>query len=139
MRISGERIKRTRPIQTEIYVVAVDVEMVIPVDGPSKPCYEAETMRFLREVKEHAERNELNWMTQHGKVYAAVGSAYKAIRRLVRIFIRWQIVASDFFGLDTATNVRRERTDGYQPHSSIAGRVKRASQAKWNSARETGD
>lgn len=29
-------------IQTEKYVVAVEVEMVIPVDDPSKPCYESE-------------------------------------------------------------------------------------------------
>jgi hypothetical protein len=38
MRIPGERIKRTRLIQTEKYVVAVEVEMVIPVDDPSEPC-----------------------------------------------------------------------------------------------------
>ena len=41
MRISGERIKRTRLIQTERYVVAVDVEMVIPADDPTEPCHEA--------------------------------------------------------------------------------------------------
>ena len=52
MRISGERIKRTRLIQTERYVVAVDVEMMIPADDPSEPCYEAETVKFLKEVKD---------------------------------------------------------------------------------------
>ncbi|MDA1052803.1 MAG: hypothetical protein O3C40_20305 [Planctomycetota bacterium] len=66
---------RTRLIQTEKYVVAVDVEMVIPADDPSEPCYEAEAVKFLREVKERAERDELNWLKQHGKVYAAVGAA----------------------------------------------------------------
>ncbi len=45
MRIPGERIKRTRLIQTEKYVIAVEVEMVIPVDDPSEPCYESETSR----------------------------------------------------------------------------------------------
>jgi hypothetical protein len=75
MRIPGERIKKTRLIQTEKYVVAVDVEMVIPADDPSEPCYEAETVNFLREVKERAERDELAWLIQHGKVYAAVGAA----------------------------------------------------------------
>ena len=75
MRISGERIKRTRLIQTERYVVAVQVEMVVPADDPSEPCYEAETVKFLREVKERAERDELNWLKQHGKVYAAVEAA----------------------------------------------------------------
>jgi hypothetical protein len=75
MRIPGKRIKRTRLIQTERYVVAVDVEMVIPTDDPSEPCYEAETVKFLKEVKERAERDELSWLKQHGKVYAAVGAA----------------------------------------------------------------
>ena len=75
MRIAGERIKRTRLIQTEKYVVALEVEMVIPIDDPSEPCYEAETVQLLREVREHAERGDLDWLTQKGKVYAAVGAA----------------------------------------------------------------
>jgi hypothetical protein len=75
MRVSGERIKRTRLIQTENYVVAVEVEMVIPVDDPSEPCYEAETVQLLREVKEHAEKGDVTWLMQKGKVYAAVEAA----------------------------------------------------------------
>ena len=75
MRIPGQRVKRTRLIQTDKYVVAVEVEMVIPVDDPSEPCYESETVQFLREVKERAERGDLAWLTQKGKVYAAVGAA----------------------------------------------------------------
>ncbi len=75
MRIEGKRIKRTRLIQTERYVVAVEVEMVIPVDDPTEPCYESETVKFLKEVKERAERDELSWLKEHGKVYAAVGAA----------------------------------------------------------------
>ena len=75
MQVSGERIKRTRLIQTDRYVVAVEVEMVIPADDPSEPCYEAETVQFLREVKERAERDEVEWLKKHGKLYAAVGAA----------------------------------------------------------------
>ena len=75
MRIPGNRVKRTRLIQTERYVVAVAVEMVIPADDPSEPCYEAETVQLLREVRERAERGDVAWLTQHGKVYAAVGAA----------------------------------------------------------------
>ncbi len=75
MQIQGERVKRTRLIQTEKYVVAVEVEMVIPKDDPSEPCYEPETVELLREVKERAERGDLSWLTMHGKVYAAVGAA----------------------------------------------------------------
>ncbi len=44
-----------RPVDpTDRYVVAVEVEMVIPADDPSEPCYEAETVQRLREVEEHA-------------------------------------------------------------------------------------
>lgn len=75
MRVPGQRIKRTRFIQTEKFVVAVEVEMVIPVDDPSEPCYESETVQLLRAVKEHAERGDVSWLTQKGKVYAAVGAA----------------------------------------------------------------
>ena len=75
MQIPGERVKRTRLIQTEKYVVAVEVEMVIPVDDPSEPCYEPETVQLLHEVKEHAERGDVAWLTERGKVYATVGAA----------------------------------------------------------------
>src|SRR3954471_18209997 len=67
MRIAGQRVKRTRLIQTEKYVVAVEVEMVIPVDDPSEPCYEAETIQLLREIKEHAERADLPWLTKEAR------------------------------------------------------------------------
>lgn len=75
MRVPGERIKRTRFIQTEKYVVAVEVEMVIPVDDPSEPCYESETVQLLKAVKEHAERGDVSWLSKQGKVYAAVEAA----------------------------------------------------------------
>src|ERR1700675_270435 len=75
MRIPGQRIKRTRLIQTEKFVVAVEVEMVIPVDDPSEPCYESETIQLLREIKEHADQGDVAWLAKKGKVYAAVGAA----------------------------------------------------------------
>ncbi len=46
--------------------------MVIPVDDPSEPCYESETVQLLREVKEHAEREDVMWLVQRGKVYTAM-------------------------------------------------------------------
>ncbi len=74
MVIAGQRIKTTRLIQTDKYVVAVDVEMVIPADDPSEPCYESETVEYLREVKERADQGDVAWLTQKGKVYTAVGA-----------------------------------------------------------------
>ncbi len=75
MRIDGQRVKRTRLVQTDKYVVAVEVELVIPVDDPDEPCLESETVQFLKEVKEHAEQEDIAWLAKHGKVYAAVGAA----------------------------------------------------------------
>jgi len=68
MRIAGERVKRTRLIQTARYVVAVEVEAVIPLDDPSEPCFEAETVQLLRAVREHAESGgrELAATTRQG-------------------------------------------------------------------------
>ena len=68
-------MRRTRLIQTEKYVVAVEVEMVIPPDDPSEPCYEPATVKLLREIKEHAEKGDLAWLKPHGKEYTAVGGA----------------------------------------------------------------
>ncbi len=75
MRIPGKRMKRTRLVQSERYVVAVEVEMVVPEDDPSEPCYEAETVQLLREVAERAQRGDLSWLKQHGKVYELVDAA----------------------------------------------------------------
>lgn len=75
MQIQGERLRRTRLVQTDKYVVAVEVEMVIPPDDPSEPCYEAETVQFLKEVQERAEQGDVAWLRTRGKVYAAVDAA----------------------------------------------------------------
>ena len=72
MQISGERIKRTRLIQTNEFVVAVEVEMVIPADDPSEPCYEPETIQLLREIKDRAEQGDVAWLSEKGKVYKAM-------------------------------------------------------------------
>ena len=75
MRIPGERVKRTRLIHTDQYVVAVEIEMVIPADDPSEPCLDSETVDYLRAIKEHAERGDVDWLSSKGKVYAAVATA----------------------------------------------------------------
>jgi hypothetical protein len=75
MRIAGKRVKRLRWVHTDRYVVAVEVEAVIPIDDPSEPCYESETVQFMREVQERAQRGDLDWLREHGKVYEAVDVA----------------------------------------------------------------
>jgi hypothetical protein len=75
MQIPGERIKTTRWIHSDRYVVAVEVEMVIPPDDPSEPCYESETIRWLKEIEEHAQQGDVSWLKRIGRVYEAVDAA----------------------------------------------------------------
>jgi hypothetical protein len=75
MRIAGKRVRRTRLVRTDRYIVAVEVDAVIPDADPSEPCFESETVELLRQVEAHAERGDVDWLKQHGKVYAAVGAA----------------------------------------------------------------
>lgn len=72
MRIPGKRVRRTRLVRTERFVIAVEVEAVIPEDNPTEPCFEAETVQLLREIAERAERGEVDWLRQHGQVYQAL-------------------------------------------------------------------
>ncbi len=69
MRIPGKRVARTRLVRTRDFVVAVEVEAVIPEDDAGEPCYEAETVQLLRKVQEHAEQGDIEWLQQHGRVY----------------------------------------------------------------------
>jgi hypothetical protein len=75
MKIPGKRLKRTRLVRGGRFVVAVEVEMVIPSDEPSEPCIEAETVQMLREIAEHAELGDRQWIQQRGKVYELIDSA----------------------------------------------------------------
>jgi len=72
MGIPGKRARCTRLVRTRDFVVAVEVEAVIPEDDGSEPCYEAETVQLLREVEEHAEKGDIEWLQQHGGVYQAM-------------------------------------------------------------------
>lgn len=75
MRIAGERIKRIRWVHTDRYVIAVEVEAVIPVDDPNEVCYEPESVQLLKEVEQRARQGEVQWLKQRGKVYEAVDVA----------------------------------------------------------------
>lgn len=74
MKIEGRRIRRTRYIQTDNLVVAVEVDMVYPVDDPDEPCYESEVVAFLKEVKNRAEQADYDWLKTRGKVYSLVAA-----------------------------------------------------------------
>lgn len=67
-----KKVKHNRYIHSDRYLVAVEVEPLVPDDDPGEPCYEPATVRFLKEVKERADANDLSWLRQHGKVSAAL-------------------------------------------------------------------
>lgn len=75
MKIPGKRVRRTRLVRTDRFIVAVEVEAVYPTDDPHEACFESETVSLLRDVKQHAEQGDLPWLRQHGKVYEAVETA----------------------------------------------------------------
>jgi hypothetical protein len=69
MKLEGQRVRRTRWIHVGELAVQVEVDAVIPVDDPSEPCFEPETVDFLRQVYEKARAGDVQWLTQVGKVY----------------------------------------------------------------------
>ena len=75
MVIPGKRVRRIRLVRTDPFIIAVEIEAVIPDADPSEPCYESETVELLRQIEAHARQGDIEWLKQHGKVYAAVGAA----------------------------------------------------------------
>ena len=75
MQLRGKRVKGTRLVRTDRFTIAVEVEAVIPDADPSEPCFEASAVEFLREVETHARNGDVDWLKQHGKVYAAMEAA----------------------------------------------------------------
>jgi hypothetical protein len=72
MEFEGKRVKQTRWIHGGACIVRVEVDAVIPVDDPSEPCFDPKTVEFLREVHEHADSGDIEWLKQVGEVYAKV-------------------------------------------------------------------
>ncbi|MEO6436759.1 MAG: hypothetical protein ABIP55_13505 [Tepidisphaeraceae bacterium] len=62
-------------MRTERFVVAVEVEAVIPDADPSEPVFGPEVVELLRQVEAHARSGDVEWLKRHGKVYAVVEAA----------------------------------------------------------------
>ena len=65
--LPGKRIRKTRLVRTDRYVVVVEVEAVIPDEDAGEPCYEPETVELMREVELRAKSGDVEWLKQHGK------------------------------------------------------------------------
>ena len=75
MHIPGKRVNRTRLVRTDRYIVAVEVEAVIPDADPSDACYEPHVVELLREIEARAKAGDVAWLKQRGKVYTSVEAA----------------------------------------------------------------
>ena len=75
MNLPGKRVRRTRLVRTDRFVVAVEVEAVIPDADQSEPCFEPQVVELLRQVESRAKSGDVEWLKRHGKVYAAVEAA----------------------------------------------------------------
>jgi len=75
MKIPGKRVRRTRLVRTDRFVVAGGAEAVIPDADPSEPCFEPQVVELLRQVESHAKSGDVDWLKRHGKVYTAVEAA----------------------------------------------------------------
>jgi len=65
-------VKERQLIECGRLAVAVDVDLVYPDFDPDEPCYASETIEFLREVAERAERADMPWLRSHATVYEPI-------------------------------------------------------------------
>lgn len=66
------REKRKRWVQRRRYAVAVEVEVVYPINDPSEPCLEPETLRRLDKIAQRAQAGDLDYLRTVGRVFEAV-------------------------------------------------------------------
>lgn len=70
--MSERREKRKRWIQRGQFAVEVEVDVVYPVDYPSEPCLEPQTVRWLDEIAQKAEQGDVDYLRKVGRVFQAV-------------------------------------------------------------------
>jgi hypothetical protein len=74
MRFEGTRVKQEHWVHAGPCVVWLEVDAVIPVDDPSEPCYEPQTIELLRQVQERAQAGDIEWLKRVGNVYVRLSA-----------------------------------------------------------------
>lgn len=72
--MSDRREKRKRWVQRGQFAVEVEVEVVYPAEAPTEACLEPATVRWLDEIAQRAERDDLAFLRQVGRVFQAVAN-----------------------------------------------------------------
>jgi hypothetical protein len=70
--MADRREKRKRWVQRGQFAVEVEVEVVYPAEAPTEACLEPATVRWLDEIAKRAERDDLAFLRQVGRVFQAV-------------------------------------------------------------------
>lgn len=66
------REKRKRWVQRGRYAVEVEVEVIYPAEAPTEACLEPATVRWLDEIAQRAEQDDLAFLRQVGRVFEAI-------------------------------------------------------------------
>lgn len=66
---TDRRMKRVEWVTGGLYAVAVEVEAIYPADDATEPCYTPETVRYLEQLEELADRGDVAALRRAGKVY----------------------------------------------------------------------
>jgi len=69
MLMRGKRVHVPKWIYSDLCVVHVQAEAVIPDEDSSEPCIEPETARYLDRIQELAHAGKLEELEKHGVVY----------------------------------------------------------------------
>lgn len=72
--LAERREKRKRWVQRGRYAVEAEVEVVYPDEAPAEACLEPATVRWLDKIARRAEKNDLAFLRQVGRVFEAVAS-----------------------------------------------------------------
>ncbi|MCG8583947.1 MAG: hypothetical protein MI757_04455 [Pirellulales bacterium] len=71
--MSQRREKRKTWIQRGQYAIEVEVDVVYPIDDDSaEPCLEPDTVRYLDEIAIRAEKGDLDYLREAGRVFQAL-------------------------------------------------------------------
>ncbi len=69
MVLQGKKVRIERWIHASRCVVRVEVDAIIPDADPSEPCLEPETIRYLDELQEKANRGLVEELAKVGDLY----------------------------------------------------------------------
>lgn len=70
--MNERREKRKRWVQRGQFAVEVEVDVVFPVDDPTEPCLEPQTVRWLDEIAQKAQQGDVEYLRKVGRVFQAM-------------------------------------------------------------------